>query len=131
MRLGTYNVENLFMRVRALNLATWAEGKGVLERFAALNSVLNKARYTRSDAARIVRLLEELGLGAADDGGSFVVLRQTRGNLLRRRRDGVVEIVASGRGDWIGWVDLKNEPVDALLAGSPSGEGPCAAPRAS
>ena len=114
MRLGTYNVENLFMRARALNLATWAEGKGVLERFAALNSVLNKARYTRSDKTRIVRLLDELGLGAADDGGSFVVLRQTRGNLLRRRRDGVTEIVANGRGDWIGWVDLKNEPVDEV-----------------
>jgi hypothetical protein len=131
MRLGTYNVENLFMRARALNLATWAEGKGVLERFAALNSVLNKARYTRSDKTRIVRLLAELGLSDADDGGGYVVLRQVRGNLLRRRRDTGVEIVARGRGDWIGWVELQNEPVDTLLAGSPSGEAPRAAPRAS
>jgi len=30
MRLGTYNVENLFMRARALNLASWADLKVTL-----------------------------------------------------------------------------------------------------
>jgi hypothetical protein len=31
MRLATFNVENMFDRVKAMNLDTWADGKKVLE----------------------------------------------------------------------------------------------------
>jgi endonuclease/exonuclease/phosphatase family metal-dependent hydrolase len=40
------------------------------------------------------------------------VLRKNRGELLKRPRIGGVAVTASGRGDWIGWVELKTEIVD-------------------
>lgn len=114
MRIAAFNVENLFDRARALNLSTWAEGRTVLERHARVNQLLGQASYSAADKQRIAELLDQLGLAAADDGGAFVLLRQNRGRLVRRPRDGGLEIVAGGRSDWIGWVELKTEPVDEL-----------------
>ena len=39
-------------------------------------------------------------------------LRQNRGEFLVRRQSGVLDIVARGRGDWSGWLELEREPVD-------------------
>ena len=46
--------------------------------------------------------------------GEWVILRQNRGKLLKRPRAGGLEIVANGRDDSIGWVELKTEPVNEL-----------------
>jgi endonuclease/exonuclease/phosphatase family metal-dependent hydrolase len=94
-----------------MNQQTWAQGKDVLQWFADLNTVLEKDVYTEEDKAAIVELLKKLGLGRKDDGGRWAVLRQNRGKLLKRvpKKDPVV--VANGRADWLGWVELKKEPV--------------------
>ena len=34
--------------------------------------------------------------------------------MLRRPKSGGLEIVATGRTSWIGWVELKTEPVNEL-----------------
>jgi endonuclease/exonuclease/phosphatase family metal-dependent hydrolase len=39
-------------------------------------------------------------------------LRRSRGQLVRRHRDGSLTVVADGRGDWIGWMELKKEAVN-------------------
>ncbi len=43
-------------------------------------------------------------------------LRKSRGDFDREPRDATesVEIVATGHGDWIGWVELATQPVDEL-----------------
>ena len=51
-----------------------------------------------------------LGL-TASDGAEFAVLRQVRGRLLTRHPNGSVEVVADGRGDWVGWIELTTEPI--------------------
>jgi endonuclease/exonuclease/phosphatase family metal-dependent hydrolase len=114
MKLASFNVENLFQRARALNQATWSDGRDALKKHAALNGVLNKQKYTAADKAKIVTLMTELGIDKKDDGGQFVILRQNRGKLLKRPKSGVIEVVAEGRGDWVGWVDLKIEEVNEL-----------------
>ena len=114
MRVAAFNVENLFERAIALNLPTWEEGRRTLETQAEVNGLLNKPTYSSADKARIVQLLAELGLASSDDGGKFARLRQIRGNLLTRPLSGGVVITASRRADWIGWVELKKEPVDEL-----------------
>ncbi len=48
----------------------------------------------------------------------MAVLRQIRGQLVRRPQGGGVEVVANGRGDWVGWVDLTTEPVTAAAIGN-------------
>jgi endonuclease/exonuclease/phosphatase family metal-dependent hydrolase len=113
MRIASYNVENLFQRAKALNLDTWFEGKPVLEAQAELNALFNQESYTQERKQRMVELLQILGLTRADDA-RYARLRKLRGRLLRRPRAGGVEVVADGRADWIGWVELKTEPVDDL-----------------
>lgn len=113
-RIASYNVENLFERPRAMNLSTWAEGKPILEQHARINQLLNQATYAAADKAEIVDLLTKLGLNGSDEGGQFVRLRQVREKLVKRPVGMLVEVVANGRAEWIGWVELKTEPVDEL-----------------
>jgi hypothetical protein len=47
------------------------------------------------------------------DSTGFAVLRKIRGQLLRRPKNGPVQVVANGRGDWIGWVELVKVAIDA------------------
>jgi endonuclease/exonuclease/phosphatase family metal-dependent hydrolase len=114
VRIASFNVENLFERAAALNLPTFEDGRKTLERHAKINALLNKPVYTADDKAEIVKLLKELGLSVSDDGGEFALLRQNRGHLLKRPSPGIIEIVANGRADWVGWVELKMAPVDEL-----------------
>jgi len=106
MRLVSFNLESLFDRAKALNQNTWAEGRPILEAVARLNELFAKPVYTPADKTKIVEALTRLGLAKKDDGGKFALLRQNHGKLLKRKANGQVEVVANGRGDWIGWVEL-------------------------
>ncbi|HEX2114380.1 MAG TPA: endonuclease/exonuclease/phosphatase family protein [Alphaproteobacteria bacterium] len=111
MRLAAYNVENLFSRAKAMNLSTWAEGRGALEAHAKLNALLGEIDYTPARKRKMVALMVELGLEDSDEG-PFVLLRRNRGSLLRRPRSGGIEITADGRADWVGSLELRVEPID-------------------
>ncbi len=111
-RIGSYNVENLFERAQVFNNDTWAEGRPALNAFEAVNQLLQRESYAGRQQ-RILKLLDDLGI-LTDDEGEYVRLRKIRGQLLRRPRSGDIELVAAGRGDWIGWVELKTEPVNEL-----------------
>ncbi|MBS1204125.1 MAG: endonuclease/exonuclease/phosphatase [Proteobacteria bacterium] len=112
MRLASYNVENLFDRAKAMNLADWDEGKPILEKFAALNALLGELTYTAEMKQKMVVLLNELGLKKSDTG-PFVILRRNRGKLLTRPTDGSeIRIIAEGRADWVGSLELRAAPVD-------------------
>lgn len=111
MRLAVYNVENLFDRAKAMNLDSWAEGRPVLERFAALSKLLGQVTYSDADKAHIAKLIIELGMEKSDTG-PFVLLRRNRGGLLKRPKTGGVEIVADGRADWVGSLELRDEPIN-------------------
>jgi len=113
LKVASYNVENLFARPKAMNLGSWSEGKPVLELYQSLNSLLQKPVYTSSDKVKILDRLKKTGLDDSDTG-EFVVLRQNRGRLIKRPRSGPPQIVANGRGDWIGWIELRTEAVDEV-----------------
>jgi endonuclease/exonuclease/phosphatase family metal-dependent hydrolase len=113
MRIASFNVESLFERAKALNEPKWSDGKAALEQHAKVNTLLCELVYTAAIQAQVVDLLDKLGLSASDDGGTYARLRQNRGRLLRRVA-GKIQIVAGGRLDWIGWVELKTEPVNEL-----------------
>jgi endonuclease/exonuclease/phosphatase family metal-dependent hydrolase len=113
MRLAVYNVENLFDRPKAMNLGTWKEGKPILQDFAALSQLLGEVNYTAARKKRMAELMIGLGL-EKDDDALFVILRRNRGQLLRRPKTGGIEIVAEGRADWAGSLELQEEPVDEV-----------------
>jgi endonuclease/exonuclease/phosphatase family metal-dependent hydrolase len=114
VRIASFNVENLFERARALNPATKEENKPILEKHARINALLNQPLYAEADKKEIKKLLLGFGLEKRDDAGQWVILRQNRGKLLKRPKAGGIEIVANGRTDWIGWVELKTEQVNEL-----------------
>jgi endonuclease/exonuclease/phosphatase family metal-dependent hydrolase len=111
VRIASYNVENLFNRARVLEQPTWSAGRPALEAYEQICKLLEEPEYTPDVKAGILRLLQRLGLRGGDSA-RFARLRQNRGRLLRRSRDGRVEVVAGGRGDWIGWVELTTDRVD-------------------
>jgi endonuclease/exonuclease/phosphatase family metal-dependent hydrolase len=113
MRLATYNVENLFERVRAMNGPDWRAGRDVLAAYASINAVIGKERYSAADRRAMQKALETLGLSRGDES-ALAFLRQNRGQPLRARRGGKLQFVAEGRGDWIGWVELRTEPVNEV-----------------
>lgn len=110
MRLAAYNVENLFDRARVMNLEDRKRGDPILRAHAELNALLGKGDYSGADRRRMAELLVELGMEKRDEG-PFVILRRNKGGLLRRPRAGGVEITASGRADWVGSLELIEEPV--------------------
>ena len=113
MRIASFNVENLFSRVRAMNLGSWSEGKAILADYSSLNTLLQHPVYTSADKQAILAAIDRLSLND-DDESRFVILRQNRGHLLKRPQSGPPEVVADGRNDWIGWLELKTEPVDEI-----------------
>lgn len=113
MCLAAYNVENLFDRPIAMNLADRAAGDAVLKDFAELNALFGLAAYRPVDKAQMVALLTALGLEPSDTG-PYAILRRNRGALLRRLQGGSVEVIADGRADWAGSLELRDEPIDAV-----------------
>lgn len=111
MRLASFNVENLFDRAKAMNQGSWSQGKPILEKFAKLNALLGEVSYTAARKLKMVELMLELGLEKSDTG-PFVILRRNRGTLLKRPKAGGIEILAAGRADWSGSLELIDEPVD-------------------
>ncbi|MFC3199470.1 endonuclease/exonuclease/phosphatase family protein [Parapedobacter deserti] len=105
MKIATYNVENLFDRAKAFNEDT-ERSRRIVEQEAELNALFQQAVYTPSVKQRMLELMETLGI-LRSDNGPYVLLRRVRGQLLRRPKSGPVAIVADGRGDWVGWAELK------------------------
>ncbi|KPF69795.1 endonuclease/exonuclease/phosphatase [alpha proteobacterium AAP81b] len=111
MRLASYNVENLFDRAKAMNLADPADGDATLADFAALSVLINQVVYSDADKTEMVRLLTTLGL-AKSDTGPFALLRRNRGQLVKRGAAGLT-ITANGRSDWVGGLELRRTPIPA------------------
>lgn len=110
MRLATYNVENLFTRPKVMNQDTWDDGKRVLNAYSTLSKLLGQQTYSAATKGKIVEQLKALKL-TRNDTSQFVLLRRSRGSLLRRPKSGGVQITADGRDDWIGSLELRPEQI--------------------
>jgi endonuclease/exonuclease/phosphatase family metal-dependent hydrolase len=112
-RLAAYNVQNMFDRPKALSSRDWSRGAPVLAAQARLEELFQRPVYDAATRAEILERLAVLGLVRADES-ELAILRRVRGRLLVRHRDGTTEVVAAGRADWVGWVELTTEPVTEL-----------------
>jgi endonuclease/exonuclease/phosphatase family metal-dependent hydrolase len=125
IRIASFNVENLFARPKVFDLSDWSAGKPVLKAYEKVNALLQKGSYSASDKRRIRDLLVMLDIYTIDQttgairrnrtiDPQWAWLRKNRGTFDREPGDETqnVEIVAEGRGDWIGWVELAKEAVD-------------------
>jgi endonuclease/exonuclease/phosphatase family metal-dependent hydrolase len=112
MRIASYNVENLFRRPAAFLDSEGKANEEILATYARLTELLGQQSYA-GDQDEILKLLDKLGL-KWDDENNTAVLRKIRGQLLKRtRKPKGAEVVATGRADWIGWVELKRREVNS------------------
>jgi endonuclease/exonuclease/phosphatase family metal-dependent hydrolase len=123
VRFGSFNVENLFARPKAFNQPTWKEGEQALKDFADFNSLIAQAVYSQAGRDRMIELLLRLDVYRKDDGvvrrnrvpdPTWAWLRANRGTFDVEHTTTGIEIVASGRDAWIGWLQLATEPVDEI-----------------
>ena len=116
VRIASFNVENLFDRARALDLGSWTAGRPILEAHAELNALFQEADVHARRARRgSSTLLDDARPAARRTRREFAVAaRRSAAACCGGHRDGAVEVVADGRADWIGWVELTTEPADEL-----------------
>ena len=103
----------MFDRPKALGSRVWSRAAPVVAAQARVTELLQRTTYDDATKAEILEQLEVLGL-VRSDIGEFALLRVLRGRLLVRHRDGTTEVVADGRADWVGFVELTTEPVAEL-----------------
>jgi endonuclease/exonuclease/phosphatase family metal-dependent hydrolase len=101
MRIATYNVENLFSRVSAMNSDDPAKTTVVLADVAELQQLIEQPLYSEADKKRMLAILRKHK--ATGTGGPFF-LQETRRRLYSRGK-----IVAEGRGDWIGSIEWRRD----------------------
>jgi hypothetical protein len=107
MRLGTFNVENLFDRATAMNQSTWKEGRDALDDFHRLTILTQQENYSNEDKAEMLAIMGR-HKGLINNGESkYIRLRENRGYFIEVPKKTPPVIVASGRGDWIGWFELE------------------------
>lgn len=110
LRLATFNVENLFSRPEVMNRDSWTEGRPVLDDIALLNERLSADVYTPAIKRDIADLLEKHGFGNRNQRRRPFKVQEVRGKLYKvPRGTQSVEVVAAGRADWVGWVELTRE----------------------
>lgn len=114
MRLATFNVENMFERVKAMNLDAWAEGKPILEDCKRLNELIQEPIYSDDIKSELLSIMTRYSGLIAKKESTYILLRDIRGDFIRRSKGKKAAIAASGRGDWIGWFELVKEPVEEV-----------------
>ncbi|MFH1699556.1 MAG: endonuclease/exonuclease/phosphatase family protein [Candidatus Zixiibacteriota bacterium] len=126
VRIASYNVENLFSRPKALDPTDWSKGKPILKAFGKVNELLAKPVYSANDKTKIKELFVELDLYYINNQNAvrrkrvqdpdWAWFRKNHGKFDKEPKDKTkdVEIIASGRKDWIGWVSLAKEAVNEI-----------------
>ena len=125
-QVASYNVENLFARPKVFNLATWGAGLPILRAYQEVNTLFANTVYSDVDKRRIQELFVTLDIYFINAQGAirrrrstnprWAWFRKNRGRFDRQPRDLTqsIEIIANGRSDWIGWVELAREPADEI-----------------
>jgi endonuclease/exonuclease/phosphatase family metal-dependent hydrolase len=111
LRVATFNCENLFDRPIAMNFDDNAKGQPYIDAFHELNSIFEKPLYSPEDKERILELMGKFRLTVARPQNRYLEFRKIRGQLLRRQGN-TVTVVANGRAEWVGWIELKTQHVN-------------------
>jgi endonuclease/exonuclease/phosphatase family metal-dependent hydrolase len=112
MRLATFNAENMFERASIMNLPTWDDGRKGLQDFSRLTDLIQKQQYSVQDKNEMLTIMKRYKDLLTEGESKHIILNEIRGKLLKR--SGSPRIAANGRDDWIGWFELKQEPINEV-----------------
>jgi endonuclease/exonuclease/phosphatase family metal-dependent hydrolase len=125
VRIASFNVENFFARPRALKLPM-SQPNPYLAAYGEVNDLMAHPIYTPADKAQMTQDLLTLEIYVRNAQHAirknptrdpqWAWLRMNRGKFDRQPTDESqdVEIIAAGRSDWIGWVELALETADEV-----------------
>ena len=115
MRLGSFNVENMFDRPRAMGTRNGKQGDAGLQDYYFLNHLISKDVYLPADKARLVEIMKRHeGLLSPSRCSDLIRLRDVRGRLFNLEEGKPVQIAVNGRKGWIGWFELLTAPIDEV-----------------
>jgi endonuclease/exonuclease/phosphatase family metal-dependent hydrolase len=126
IKIASFNVENLFARPKAFRTTDLSVTAPILEAYREVNELFKLPQYSVGDKARMRELLVILDVYRKDAQGvirrtesldpKWAWLRANRGKFDVEPQDTTrdVEIVANGRGDWIGWLELAKDPTNEI-----------------
>jgi endonuclease/exonuclease/phosphatase family metal-dependent hydrolase len=126
VKVASFNVENLFARPNAFRSTDPSIGAPIVAAYAEINELIKQPVYTTADKNRLRDLLVVLDIYTVNSSGAvrrkevvhpkWAWLRKNRGTFDREPQDATqsVEIIADGRGDWIGWIELATEPTNEI-----------------
>jgi len=113
MRISTYNVENLFSRASVMNLNSWSDGRRILNDIETLNSLIAETRYTDAIKEQIKNILEKYEFNNRHKFDRPFEIVEVREKLfVVRKNSKQIDVVAAGRSDWVGWVELGRDEVN-------------------
>jgi len=106
IRIGTFNVNNLFERPRIMELEGFNDtGREVLKDVADLEVLLENSSYLGSVGEEIVKILNKYYHAMAVN--PWFRINEIREKLFSIKQDGSgVMLKAKKRADWLGWVEL-------------------------
>ena len=108
MRLGSFNVQNLFQRAKALNFQNHAKVDQVLAKIGEFQDLIAKSKYTESDKQEIIRIY-------TGELSEYIEVRENRGKLFSRKGQKITGVKANGKGDdWDGEVTFKPDTFGEL-----------------
>jgi endonuclease/exonuclease/phosphatase family metal-dependent hydrolase len=124
--VASFNVENLFARPRAFTAESDAVADQVLAAYREFNTLIARAGYSDADRERMRELLLVVDVYHRNSHGAirrkrstnpaWAWLRKNRGTFDREPTDPTQDVVveATGRRDWIGWLELATETVNEI-----------------
>ncbi len=114
LRIGTFNVNNLFERPRVMELEGFsATGRAVLKDVADLTALLENTSYAGAVGDEIVRILNKYFHEMPSN--PWFEINEIREKLFSIKQDGTgVALKAKGRGSWLGWVELKKQETNEI-----------------
>ncbi len=112
--VGTFNLENLFTRPRAMNTEDVPSGGVAVEDHARANVITQKATYSPADKAELAVLAERYGWDLPRPPRNSLVqlhpIELFSGRLFKQRAPNTPPtVVATGRDNWLGWFELLRE----------------------
>ena len=124
LRLASFNANNLFQRPKVFQLEGLSvDAAKVLEDVLKLEELLANPSYSGATGKSIISLLKKYDFDNSRllPEKRWFQINEVRGKLFRVKRVGTgttakpaIELVATGRAEWQGWVELTRESVNTV-----------------